>query len=142
MRQGDPLSPQLYVLASELLQYMINKAWQDGLINLPLDSSYGLRYPIIQYADDTLIIMPAFQTQLSALKTILVLFTSITGLKVNFSKSSLVPINISPTRCSELLGSLVAKLKACLSPTLVCLWVPPNQGLKILSTWQKELIGD
>ena len=69
LRQGDPLSPQLYVLASELLQYMINTAWQEGILNLPLDHSFGLQFPIIQYADDTLIILPACHTQLLALRT-------------------------------------------------------------------------
>ena len=92
VRQGDPLSPQLYVLAAELLQYMINKAYLDGILSLPLDHSFGLSYPIIQYADDTLIILPACPT-LTALQTIVAIFTSITGLKVNFQKSSLVPIS-------------------------------------------------
>ena len=74
---------------------MINSAWQDGILNLPLDCSFGLKFPIIQYADDTLIIMPACPVQLLALQNILNIFTSITGLKVNYGKSSLVPINIT-----------------------------------------------
>ena len=112
VRQGDPLSPQLYVLASELLQYMVNKAWLDGIISLPLDNSFGLKFPIIQYADDTLIILPARPNQLLALKSILEDFTAITGLKVNYGKSSLVPINISEDRCAELAEILTCKPEA------------------------------
>ena len=94
VRQGDPLSPQLYVIASELLQYMVNKAWNEDELRLPLDHSFGLDFPIIQYADDTLIILPACPTQRMNIKNILSTFSMITGLKVNFGKSSLVPINI------------------------------------------------
>jgi hypothetical protein len=47
VRQGDPLSPLLFVLAAELLQCVINHAWQNGEISLPLDNSFGLDYPII-----------------------------------------------------------------------------------------------
>jgi hypothetical protein len=49
----------LFVLAAELLQIVINKAWIEGEITLPLDRSFGQDYPILQYADDTLIIFPA-----------------------------------------------------------------------------------
>ena len=59
MRQGDPLSPLLFVFASQLLQYAINDVWQYGMVDSPLDDSYEIDCPIIQYADDTLIIIPA-----------------------------------------------------------------------------------
>ena len=81
---------------------MINTAWQEGILNLPLDHSFGLQFPIIQYADDTLIILPACHTQLLALQNILATFSSITGLRVNYAKSSLVPINVTTDRCTEL----------------------------------------
>ena len=91
---------------------MVNKAWNDGDLNLPLDHSYGLDFPIIQYADDTLIILPACPTQLLNIKNILSTFSLITGLKVNFGKSSLVPINVSPDRCAELAGIINCKPEA------------------------------
>jgi hypothetical protein len=59
VRQGDSLSPLLFVSTSELLQSVINDAWNRGLINLPIDDDFGQKYPILQYADDTLMIMPA-----------------------------------------------------------------------------------
>jgi hypothetical protein len=47
--------------------------------------------PIVQYADDTLIIMAADARQLFFLKGLLQSYASATDLKVNFSKSFIVP---------------------------------------------------
>ncbi|XP_073367712.1 uncharacterized protein [Aegilops tauschii subsp. strangulata] len=81
VRQSDPYSPLLYVMVAELLQILVNKAWQQGEINLPVEYLGAKRYPIIQYADDTLIIMPADPTQLIKMREILEIFSSFTGLK-------------------------------------------------------------
>jgi len=51
-------------------------------------------FPIIQYADDTLMLMQEDPIQLTHLKTILDNFALSTGLKVNFSKSSMFSINV------------------------------------------------
>jgi hypothetical protein len=48
----------------------------------------------VQYADDTIIVLPADPNQLQILKRILEEYTAFTGLKVNYHKSSLVPINM------------------------------------------------
>jgi hypothetical protein len=63
VRQGDPLSPLLFVLAADLLQSIINKATQMGHLRLPIPAP-TLDFPIIQYVDDTLIILEASTTQL------------------------------------------------------------------------------
>jgi hypothetical protein len=47
VRQGDPLSPLLYVATTGLLQYIINQAWYNGELDLPLDNDYGQKYPTI-----------------------------------------------------------------------------------------------
>jgi retron-type reverse transcriptase len=85
VRQGDPLSPVLFVLAADLLQSLVNEAYRKNLISLPLATSYGQDYPIVQYADDTMIIMPAAAKQLFFLKCMLQNFATSTGLIVNFS---------------------------------------------------------
>jgi hypothetical protein len=58
VRQGDPLSPLLYLFGSDLLQAMVNSLLQQGVLSCPTDT-YDLDFPIVQYADDTLLIMPA-----------------------------------------------------------------------------------
>jgi hypothetical protein len=94
VRQGDPLSPLLFVLATDLLQSIINKPKEIGLLRLPINVRHSTNFLIIQYVDDTLLTMEACPQQLYALKAILNTFTNSTGLKVNYSKSSLYPINL------------------------------------------------
>jgi hypothetical protein len=70
VRQGDPLSPLLFVLAADLLQSIVNKAHEDGLLSLAIPQP-GQKFPTIQYSDDTLIILPAVQKELFCLKVLL-----------------------------------------------------------------------
>lgn len=102
VRQGDPLSPLLFVLAADLLQSLINKAKDQGLLNPPLPLLYSSDFPILQYADDTLVIMEGCSRQLLFLKALLNSFASSTGLKINFGKSMMVPINMSSERIHHL----------------------------------------
>jgi hypothetical protein len=97
VRQGDPLSPLIFVLAADLLQAAINKAFRDGILQAPFSPDFGMDYPIVQYSDDTLIIMPACPLQVTAMKEILEKYALSIGLKINFHKSSLIPINLSDT---------------------------------------------
>jgi hypothetical protein len=101
VRQGDPLSPILYVLGSELLQLVINDALRAGLLSLPIEVG-DPDYPVVQYADDTLFIIPADLNQVLALKDILHKFSVSTGLKVNYHKSSMVPINVASEEVQQL----------------------------------------
>ena len=66
----------------------------NGEISLPVENRYGQKYPIIQYVDGTLLIMPADKNQLMPLKSLLHFFSMSIGLLVNYSISSIVPINI------------------------------------------------
>lgn len=65
----------------------------------PLGSDFGSHYPIVQYVDDTLIIMPVDALQLFYLKGLLRSFVDSTRLKVNFNRSFIVPINITNEKC-------------------------------------------
>jgi len=102
LRQGDPLSPLLFVLAVDLLQTMIKNAKIEGLLNLPISTDANSNFPIVQYADDTLLIMEAYPIQITFLKEFLLSFAQSTGLKVNCNKSVIVPLNISEAKLDQL----------------------------------------
>jgi hypothetical protein len=64
VRQGDPLSPLLYSFASDLLQSAVNELVRQGVNSRPIQTNDD-DFPIVQYADDTLLIMPADKRQLA-----------------------------------------------------------------------------
>lgn len=91
LRQGDPLSPMLFNLGVDVFQRMVQVA--NSLVHAPL--SYKLPDSILalQYADDTAVIARANVSALISFKLILRLFALVSGLRVNYSKSSFIPIN-------------------------------------------------
>jgi hypothetical protein len=46
VKQGDPLSPLLFVFVADLLQCIINKGFQDGLFELPIPSYDLAHFPL------------------------------------------------------------------------------------------------
>lgn len=94
VRQGDPFSSLLFVLAADFLQTVVNNSWQIGILKHPLSDDFGGDFPILQYADDTLLILPAYANTLFMLEGLLKSFSDSSGLHVNFKKSFLVPINV------------------------------------------------
>jgi hypothetical protein len=85
-------------LAADFLQTLLNSVKEQGLLTLPINFAHNQDFPILQYADDTLIFMEGNACQLFFLKAILNSFAESTGLKVNYSKSFMVPIIISTER--------------------------------------------
>jgi hypothetical protein len=47
VRQGDPLSPLLFVLAADLLQSVVNSALNEGVLTLPLPLRCETVFPIV-----------------------------------------------------------------------------------------------
>ena len=86
---------------------MVNEMCARNILTLPIPTS-SRDYLIVQYADDTLIVLPAVDNQLIAFKEMLEVFAQSTGLRVNFSKSSFIPINLSEDE-----GRHVAALLGC-----------------------------
>ena len=95
VRQGDPLSSLLFVLAADLLQTVLNNPRGNQLLDLPIPLLGDEDFPILLYVDDTLIFMQGDVTQLNHLKDLLSEFAESTGLKVNFDNSFMVPINVT-----------------------------------------------
>jgi hypothetical protein len=62
--------------------------------------------PVIQYADDTLLLLRADEDQILRAKELLSSFSHATGLQINFQKSAFVPIHVPDDRAS-MLASLI-----------------------------------
>jgi hypothetical protein len=98
------MSTLLFILAADLLQCVINQAHNMGLLQLPIPSNDQAGFLVIQYADDTIVVMKADQRQLLCHKVILETFAQSTGLRVNYSKSGLVPLNLSAEKAEIMTG--------------------------------------
>jgi hypothetical protein len=81
----------LFVLTAGLLQSILNSARHEGLLKLPISERCGADSPVIQYTDDTLIVLEACLNEMIALKVFLNTFTDSTGLRVNYHKSKHIP---------------------------------------------------
>ena len=71
-----------------------------GLLQHPIVDS--LPCPVLQYADDTLLVVKADPDQLAHLKALLDQFSSFTGLHINYDKSTFVPIGVEPSLAAEM----------------------------------------
>lgn len=93
-------------LGTDLLQSLVNKAWSEGHLTLPIQQSDSEDYRVIQYADDTILVLPAQSSQLQVIHQLLDSYAQATSLKINFHKSQLIPINMADERTQELAGVL------------------------------------
>ena len=100
LRQGGPLSPYLFILVADVLQQLLTSAAANGVFAHPIVPSAPC--PILQYADDTLIILKADKNQLFALKETLQIFSIATRLHINFEKSNFLPISLMQTMLATL----------------------------------------
>ena len=95
LRQGDPLSPLLFIFVMETLSRLIIKAIKVGFlegIHFNGSRSDDMRVSHLLFADDTLIFFKPEFSQLVYLRCILVLFEVMSGLKINLSKSVIIPV--------------------------------------------------
>jgi hypothetical protein len=90
VRQGDPLSPFLFILAMDPLHRMIEKAADEGLLGQVLPRGAKLRCSL--YADDVGVFVKADKSDLEVLKGILNAFEGCSGLKINYDKTEIFPI--------------------------------------------------
>jgi hypothetical protein len=93
LRQGDPLSPYLFVMCMEKLACLFNKKVSDKTW-LPIHvSKGGPSISHLLFADDVLLFTKATKAQMRMLVSVLIAFCSASGLKVNFDKSRVMCSN-------------------------------------------------
>jgi len=105
LRQGDPLSPMLFVLVMEVLNSFLTWVEEHGYLT-PLAGIPGARVSL--YADDLVIFVVPSESDLLSIKGALSIFGLASGLFSNLDKSMATPIH-----CSEEDMDRVQRILAC-----------------------------
>lgn len=93
LRQGDPISPLVFLIVVEGFNMMMEKAVEIGRFYGFTFKGGVQHFSHLQYVDDTLIIGEKYYTDIWNIKTNFTLFEIMTCLKVNYHKSLLIRIN-------------------------------------------------
>jgi hypothetical protein len=93
LRQGDPLAPFLFLIAAEGLAGLARNATDIGLLR-GVKVTNSIQFHMLQFADDTMFTGEGSWENIWTVKAILRSFELVSGLKINFSKSSIVWINL------------------------------------------------
>ncbi|WVZ58923.1 hypothetical protein U9M48_009141, partial [Paspalum notatum var. saurae] len=124
LRQGDPLSPMLFILVMDVLNSLIQVASSDNLL-LPI-AGQGPWPRISLYADDPELL------DLSVVRDLLQCFGAVSGLKTNMLKSSAIPIQCSEddiVRTSNILSCSVGSLPCSYLGIPLTIKKPSKSGL-------------
>jgi len=150
LRQGDPLSPFLFLIAAEGLNVMMNVLVEVGFFSsYKVGANNHVSITHLQFVDDTLLIGDRSGANIRALKVVLLLFEATSDLKVNFHKSMLVGVNIHDSWLAEAASVLNCKLgkdpfhylglPICGDPRKLKFWQPLIDRIKSrLSGWNSK----
>lgn len=100
LRQGDPLSPFLFNIVVEALNILLERARALNIIKGTQIGANGVIPSHLQFADDTILFCNNDRVELANIKRILRCFQLMSGLKINFSKSSVCGVKICERSCT------------------------------------------
>ncbi|RVX07309.1 putative ribonuclease H protein [Vitis vinifera] len=95
LRQGDPLSPYLFIMGMEVLSVLITRAAEGDFIKgcrIWRDREQAVKVTHLLFADDTIIFCEAKKEALLHLGWVLFWFEAASGLKINLDKSMVIPV--------------------------------------------------
>ncbi|KAG8479491.1 hypothetical protein CXB51_029692 [Gossypium anomalum] len=132
LRQGDPLSPFLFILVTKVLHLMMDKAEEIGIIEGIKDVIPGQSVTHLQFENDTILFLRADEEVVRNTKYILGCFEIFSGLSINFCKSRIVGFGIE----EEFMYRMAAVCKCKIGELLFnCLRVPLEANLRKISSW-------
>jgi hypothetical protein len=138
LRQGDPLSPLLFVIVMEALSRMLSSSIDRGFLSgFSMGSRLSEEVIIshLLFADDTLVFCEANPDHLRFLRMVLLCFEAVSGLKINLAKSVLVPVG-DVDNVDELTGIMECGVS---SLPLKYLGLPLGACFKAKSIWDGVL---
>jgi hypothetical protein len=108
LRQGDPISPMLFILDMNPLQRILKRAAKRGIIHPILGLAGGVKTSL--YADDTAMFIAPTKQDVTALQSILDIFGKASGLCTNIQKSEMYLITCSELQLGEILEGFQASV--------------------------------
>ncbi|KAJ9701108.1 hypothetical protein PVL29_006452 [Vitis rotundifolia] len=151
LRQGDPLSPFLFTIVADVLSRMMLKAEERSALEGFRVGRNRIMVSHLQFADDTIFFANSCEEELQTLKSLLLVFGQIFGLKVNLDKSNLFGINLDQNHLSRLALMLDCKISDWPisylglplggNPTASGFWNPVIERIsRRLDGWQKAYL--
>ena len=107
LRQGDPLSPYLFILAMDVLSRIFDIAAEEGHLT-PLKGRQA-RLRLSLYADDVMIFTNPIKEGISCIMRIMKAFGEATGLIINMAKSSVATVRCEDVDMDEILGDFTGR---------------------------------
>nr|KYP57258.1 Putative ribonuclease H protein At1g65750 family [Cajanus cajan] len=137
LRQGDPLSPFLFIVVAEGLTGMMREAVSQNSFGGVKVGSQQVPVSIIQYADDTMFIGEANLQNVMTIKSMMRCFEMVSGLKVNFCKSNFGALGIESGLVESYAHLLNCKI---LSFPFTYLGIPIGANPRKKDTWRPIVI--
>ncbi|RVW32476.1 hypothetical protein CK203_081299 [Vitis vinifera] len=95
LRQGDPLSPYLFVITMEVFSSMMRRAISGGYLSgwkVSGGRGEGMHISHLLFADDTLVFCEESSDEMTYLSWLLMWFEACSGLRINLEKSEMIPV--------------------------------------------------
>ena len=96
IRQGDPLSPYIFIMCSEVLSGLCNKAHEERFLKGLTVARASPRINHLLFADDTMFFLQANKENCQALKTILTKYESASDQSISKEKSAITFSRTTP----------------------------------------------
>ncbi|GAU47144.1 hypothetical protein TSUD_379210 [Trifolium subterraneum] len=132
LRQGDPLSPFLFLIAAEGLTGLVKRAVSNGSFH-GFKVSDNIQFQILQFADDTVLVGEGSWENVWTIKTILRGFELVFGMRINFVKSKLYGINVNDRFLEAASNFLLCRTE---SIPFKFLGLPVGENPRKLITWK------
>jgi len=110
VRQGDSLSPLLFIIAMDVMHRIFLKVTREGVLRRMEPTE--LKFKCSLYADDVILFIWPTMQEARAVKEILNVFGAVSGLRTNLAKCSITPIYGAEESMEEIVSILGCQVQA------------------------------